>query len=589
MRAMLSALIGASALVVAAPASAAGVERVAIVVGANLAPAGRVSLRYAHEDAKAVAKVLTDVGDFQSDDVELLLEPTPARVLAAIDQAIAQLGKSDESLVLFYYSGHSDSTALYPSGEPLPLEALRRRLEDPRISVRLGVIDSCQGGAWTGTKGLQPAPLFDVGAAGALNNVGSALIASSSGVEDAHESELIGGSFFTHHFNAGLRGAADENGDQRVSLAEAFEYAKALTIRDTALMASATQHPSFRMNLQGRQDLALTNLERGESWMSLSQDAGPLQVVHLHSGMVLAELPLGTRAARVALPPGRYLVRRRVDGRVYAKEYQVPAGEVTNVREAELDLLGDARLAVKGTDYQDWRTNYYVVGGFGAQRTLSFAMSEAQYGRISSGATPFSGFVGFAAENTGMGLEISVPGRAGWRFGRGTGFEWVPWIGLPYYWDTNEQGELRFRVGIGAGADAWASLGGTSRIGLNLGVSSYGEDDGSRADAWGALGVGVKPLDFLAVNLGVGYARTLSGRDTPTLAHADDRRDRISIGSVMTDGVLPLPLLEFQINEALSLGVSAQLDVLLPEGQLGYQATFGWTFRFAGLDMLVRP
>jgi hypothetical protein len=144
------------------------------------------------------------------------------------------------------------------------------------------------------------------------------------------------------------------------------------------------------MNLQGRQDLPLTNLERGESWMSLSQDAGPLQVVHLHSGMVLVELPSGTRAARVALPPGRYLVRRRVDGRVYAKEYQVPGGEVTTVREAELALLGDERLAVKGTDYENWRTNYYLLGGIGAQRTLSFAMSESQYGRISSNETPAS-------------------------------------------------------------------------------------------------------------------------------------------------------------------------------------------------------
>jgi hypothetical protein len=181
MRSMLSGLIGAAALALAAPVQADGVERVAIVVGANLAPTGRVPLRYAHEDAKAVAKVLTEVGDFQSDDVELLLEPTPSRVLAAIDEAVARLGQGSESLVLFYYSGHSDSTALYPGGEPLPLADLQRRLEDLRISVRLGVIDSCRGGAWTGTKGLQPAPLFDVSAAGALNNVGSALIAASSG------------------------------------------------------------------------------------------------------------------------------------------------------------------------------------------------------------------------------------------------------------------------------------------------------------------------------------------------------------------------------------------------------------------------
>jgi hypothetical protein len=68
---------------------------------------------------------------------------------------------------------------------------------------------------------------------------------------------------------------------------------------------------NYRMKLQGRQDLPLTNLDRGESWMALEQAEGPLQVVHLQSGIVLAELPSGKQAPRVALPPGRYLVRRR--------------------------------------------------------------------------------------------------------------------------------------------------------------------------------------------------------------------------------------------------------------------------------------
>ena len=38
----------------------------------------------------------------------------------------------------------------------------------------------------------------------------------------AQESAAIGGSFFTHHFELGLRGAADADGDGQVTLAEAF-------------------------------------------------------------------------------------------------------------------------------------------------------------------------------------------------------------------------------------------------------------------------------------------------------------------------------------------------------------------------------
>ena len=81
---------------------------------------------------------------------------------------------------------------------------------------------------------------------------GSILLGSSSGLESAHESEALSGSFFTHHLVAGLRGAADRNGDGEVTLGEVFAYAKELTVRDSVLQSEAPQHPSFLVNLSGR-------------------------------------------------------------------------------------------------------------------------------------------------------------------------------------------------------------------------------------------------------------------------------------------------------------------------------------------------
>jgi hypothetical protein len=78
-----------------------------------------------------------------------------------------------------------------------------------------------------------------------LSGEGSVLIASSSGLERAHESEGLLGSYFTHHFVAGLRGAADPRGDGIVTVTDAFAYAKERTVRDTAAVASEPQHPSF--------------------------------------------------------------------------------------------------------------------------------------------------------------------------------------------------------------------------------------------------------------------------------------------------------------------------------------------------------
>lgn len=562
----------------------AELRRLAVVVGANMAPPGRTPLRYAHDDARAVAAVLQEVGEFRPKDIELLLDPEPERVVEAVSRAVAAVTPAEESLVLFYYSGHSDNAALYPGGRELPLASLRQHLDDPRVSVRLGVIDSCRGGAWTGAKGLVEAAPFDVSSVGALRNVGSALIASSSGLEDAHESEALGGSFFTHHFNAGLRGAADENGDARVTLLEAFEYAKALTIRDTALVASTPQHPSYRMNLQGRQDLPLTNLDRGESWMALEQAEGPLQVVHLQSGIVLAELPSGKQATRVALPPGRYLVRRRAAAQTYAKEYRVNAGAITRVAEAELELAGEERLAVKGPNAERWRINYYALGGLGAHDGLGFALSESQHGRYAPGGAPFAGYAAFAVENTGLGLEVSVPGRLALRFGRDSAVEWVPWLGLPYYWVPGPDGDLRFRVAFGLGLDAWAKLDPQTRLGINIGASNAGTDESDRISAWAALGASHRLHDRWTINLGVGYARELYERGQTVSTVAAPGRDLMSIGSVLTNGAFPLPLVSFEVNDALHIGASAQLDYRPEDRSLGYQATIGWVWRFGHID-----
>src|SRR5690606_38350696 len=145
--------------------------------------------------------------------------------------------------------------SIFPAGQALSYRDLRPRLDDERVALRIGVIDACRGGGLTGTRGLTEVEPYEVNLPMDGDARGGVLIASSSGLEDAHESEQLQGGFFTHHWNAGLRGAADVNGDRAVSIVEAFEYAKRLTVRDTAMHAPEPQHPSFHMNLRGRRDL----------------------------------------------------------------------------------------------------------------------------------------------------------------------------------------------------------------------------------------------------------------------------------------------------------------------------------------------
>ncbi len=321
-------------------------RRVAVIVGSNRATPGRAELRYAHADARAMADVLESAGQFRTGDVAVLLDPTPSAVLAALDAAREKLA-GPHTMLLFYYSGHADDASLYPGGEMLPLQALKERLADERVAVRVGVIDSCRGGGWTQTKGLNPTAPFAVGLP-VLSSEGTALLASSSGLEDAHETESLQGSFFTHYLVAGLRGAADQTGDGQITLSEAFAYADRLTIRDSATRAPTPQHPSFDLRLRGRQDVVLTSVGSSPTLLTLAQHEGPLQVVQLSSGIVVVEAPAGEQVLRVTLAPGDYLVRRVTEKGVLSREVQVREGSPTTVEETSLTLVGEARMAAKG-------------------------------------------------------------------------------------------------------------------------------------------------------------------------------------------------------------------------------------------------
>src|SRR4029077_15526031 len=131
-----------------------------------------------------------------------------ALVQATADVAAAQ----GEALFVFYYSGHSDGQSLFPHGDAVPVGTLRDALEHVGARVRVGVLDTCRGGSWTQAKGLTVGPPLEAGDIMTLTTEGTALVASSSGLENAHEAQAIGGSFFTHHLAAGLLGAADRSG-----------------------------------------------------------------------------------------------------------------------------------------------------------------------------------------------------------------------------------------------------------------------------------------------------------------------------------------------------------------------------------------
>lgn len=425
--------------------------RVGIVVGAQGGAPGRGALRHAHHDAEAIADVLTSVGRFAPGRVHVLRDPAPGELLAVLQREAAALAGRPDALLFFYFSGHADQASLYSAGKPVPLDAVRRALDRQDVAVRIGVIDACQGGGWTRAKGLVPDAPFEVTLPQVLESEGSALISSSAGDESAHESDALGGSFFTVHLAAGLRGAADESGDGEVTLTEAFEYARAQTIRDTARQAKEPQHPTFALNLRGRQDVVLAQVAASPSTLSVAQAGGPLELVHLATGLRMLELPPGPRTARIAVPAGRYLVRRVAADGVRAHEVDVPRQGQVEVREEELTLVASERLAVKGLP-----TTMQPATPRALDVELSLGVLLSSYYPQVAGLQLGDWTARYDGSNLRIDGRVGLTDRLAWRvgtlgfayrFGRPEATEVVPYGGL-LAWREGSLGELR----LGGGA-----------------------------------------------------------------------------------------------------------------------------------------
>lgn len=543
---------------------AAEPQRVAVVVGANLAPPGRMPLRYAHEDARRVAEVLIGMAGFSAQNVKVLLDPTPDELLAALDsELVAASKRSSETLLFFYYSGHADERAIFPRGQTLAFSSLKSRLEDPRAKLRVGLLDSCRGGSWTGSKGLKKVEPFEVDVARGLAEEGSVLIASSSGQENAHETEALHGSFFTHYWNAGLRGAADRGGDGVVTLGEAFEYARSLTIRDTALAGQMPQHPSFQMRLSGRRDFPLSTLARERTTLLFEQTAGPVELVRLSDGLVVVETPPGVRSVRLGLPVGSYLVRRRSSDGVWVRVVALAPGSTTTLRE---DQLEPSTLRTGSTK------------GLSQRQSLLSWTGETFHAGLSAGVRHAPvvdpGLRAGAADGTGV-LLLRGSGRLARRL----------WLSAPLALVFDAEQESSFNYFIWGGApvlgvtrparDGWTLYGFTGggfdarwrqneRRTFNATLAAVGAfawrqtADETAPSTWTTqltLGVSENIPGAVTFNLGVGAGLNplVEGRFSGAALDSAARGVLVAFGSVQRAGLRPLPLIHVPVTSALSV------------------------------------
>jgi hypothetical protein len=331
--ALLLTLAAASASAQAPPAPSK-FRRFAFLAGANDGGAGRARLRYATTDARAVSRVLTEIGGVRAGDLVFADEPDRAEFLRQLERMrqtiIAARNPEVRNELIFYYSGHSDEEGLLLRGERLPYPELRARIEEIPADVRVAVLDSCASGALTRQKGGVFRPPFMNDESVKLK--GNAFLTSSAANEVAQESDRIAASFFTHFLVSGLRGAADVNRDRKVTFFEAYQFAAQETLARTERTRGGAQHAAYDISLNGTGDLVMTDVRSGSAGLVLQADLQGFISVREADDRLVAELRKAPgHPIELGLEPGKYVVTMAGGNQVFVASVNLREGERAEV------------------------------------------------------------------------------------------------------------------------------------------------------------------------------------------------------------------------------------------------------------------
>ena len=322
--------------------------RFAVLVGNDEGIGGDPRLRFSESDTAQLAELLVRLGGFARERTSILLARTAGDLRLTLADLTARLRSTPgDHLVLIYYSGHADAQSLHLGSSLFPLPQLRDAVEALPASTRVLVLDACQSGVLTVPKGGHPGPGFDV-ELGKGEIKGLAILAASSGSELAQESDQLRASVFTHFLQLGLSGLADRNRDGNVSLGEVFDYTADHTLAATMGTTTGPQHPTFRVDLSGRDDLILTRPGMaGPGYGRLRLDVPGWYFVRRSDGAIAAEI-ITNGEDSVALAVGQYEITRREQDALDVATVMVGDGAAATVSGAPTHVVAFGRMVRKG-------------------------------------------------------------------------------------------------------------------------------------------------------------------------------------------------------------------------------------------------
>jgi hypothetical protein len=325
-----------AAMLLATPALAAP-GRFGVFIGNDRGDPSRPRLWYAEKDAERMHRTLAELGDFDAGGSVLLQGKSVSAVLDALKAVEPRIRAAKaggaKTLLLVYYSGHASPAGLELGADRLSFDTLRAVLAASGADAKIAVVDACEAGLLTQVKGAAAAPSLEFALPSDDAVSGMALIASTAVGESAQESAALGGSFFTHHLEVALRGAADMDGDGRVTLTEAFAFTSARTSAGTSGTQAGPQHPTYSFKMAGRGDVVLADLRKGDAKLVVPPDLGSTFI--LKAPLLYAEVPGASQEMTLALPAGLYRVERRARNGRSVGEVTLVSGRTTSMPSLE--------------------------------------------------------------------------------------------------------------------------------------------------------------------------------------------------------------------------------------------------------------
>ncbi|MGF1493661.1 MAG: caspase family protein [Microcoleaceae cyanobacterium] len=207
-------------------------KKAALLIGISKYGEGLPELPGVVQDVEALQQVLAapNLGGFE---VKSLIDPELVRMREAIWQLFENSKKED--LALLFFAGHGitdDNGKLYLTtpitskvgfkANSIPASFVHDAMDESYCKRQVVILDCCYSGAFA-----RDMPRGDLkpNLTENLGGEGWAILTSSSAVQLSFEREGTG--IYTHHLVEGIRtGAADRDGDNRVSIQELHEYAK---------------------------------------------------------------------------------------------------------------------------------------------------------------------------------------------------------------------------------------------------------------------------------------------------------------------------------------------------------------------------